>query len=131
MLIQWSPDLSVGNKKIDQEHQRWIEILNGFYEGLKSGEPKERLHELILEMLNYTRYHFKSEEEYMTSVSYPGLGEHKAIHQKYVDKISVFYEKITSGKMILSIEVTNFLKSWLIDHIKGVDQQYADFVEKQ
>ena len=131
MLIQWSPDLSVGNKKIDQEHQRWIEILNGFYEGLKSGEPKERLHELILEMLNYTRYHFKSEEEYMTSVSYPGLGEHKAIHQEYVDKISVFYEKITSGKMILSIEVTNFLKSWLIDHIKGVDQQYADFVEKQ
>jgi hemerythrin len=131
MLIQWTQELSVGNEKIDSEHQRWIEILNDFYNGLKSGQPKEKLNDLILAMLDYTKYHFKSEEEYMASVGFPGIEEHKNLHQEYVDKITVFYEKIKSNKMILSIEVTNFLKSWLINHIKGVDQKYADFMARK
>jgi hemerythrin len=42
-------------------------------------------------------------------------------------KITEFYEKIKQDQLILSLEVTNFLKTWLINHIKGVDQQYAKF----
>ncbi|MGM0376884.1 MAG: bacteriohemerythrin [Bacteroidota bacterium] len=131
MLIRWTEDLSVGNESLDKEHQRWIEILNDFYEGLKAGKSKEKLEELILAMIDYTKYHFKNEEEFMASLDFPGLEEHKQAHQEYVDKINGYYEKLKNGKMLLTLEVTNFLKSWLINHIKGVDQQYADFVAKQ
>lgn len=130
MLIQWTEDLSVGNESLDKEHQRWIEILNDFYEGLKAGKSKEKLEELILAMIDYTKYHFKNEEEYMASVNFPGLEEHKQAHAEYVDKINGYYDKLKNGKMLLTLEVTNFLKSWLINHIKGVDQQYADYVAK-
>ena len=128
MLIKWKEDLSVGIESLDKEHQRWIEILNDFYEGLKAGKSKEKLEELILAMIDYTRYHFKNEEEYMASVNFPELEEHKQAHAEYVEKINDYYEKLKTGKMLLTLEVTNFLKSWLINHIKGIDQQYADFV---
>ncbi|WP_016778903.1 bacteriohemerythrin [Anaerophaga thermohalophila] len=131
MLIQWTKDLSVGNEKIDKEHQRWVEILNDFYDGIKQGKSKEKLEELLQAMLDYTRYHFKSEEAYMESFDFPGLEDHRKLHNEYADKIAGFYEKLRNGKLILSVEVTNFLKSWLINHIKGVDQQYADFVAKK
>jgi len=127
MVIQWTPDLSVLNDGLDKEHQKWIAILNDFYEGLMDGKSKEKLEGLVEAMLDYTKYHFSSEEKYMASIGYPNLQEHKAIHKAYVDKISEFHEKIKAGKFIVSLEVTNFLKNWLINHIKGTDMQYATF----
>ncbi len=129
MLIQWNQDLSVRNENLDKEHQKWITILNNFYDGLMMSKSKEKLEGLVQEMLDYTNYHFASEEAFMRSINYPDLADHQEKHAFYIDKLTGFQEKIKEGKLILSLEVTNFLKTWLINHIKGVDQQYANFVD--
>lgn len=127
MLIKWTEDLSVGHEILDKEHQKWIAILNDFYQGLKDGRSKEKLIELVVAMLDYTKYHFASEEKYMKSINFPDFDKHKEKHDFYENRITEFHDKIKEGKMILSLEVTNFLKTWLINHIKGTDQNYARF----
>ena len=129
MLIQWTENLSVGNETLDQEHQKWISLLNDFYDGLKAGKSKEKLTELVVGMLDYTKYHFADEERYMKSIGFPDFDNHKAKHDFYVGKITEFYEKIQNNKLILSLEVTNFLKNWLINHIEGTDKKYAEFAK--
>lgn len=130
MRLQWTTDLSVRNSRIDTEHQRWIELFNNFYSGIAEGKPKERLEELILGMLDYTRYHFNSEETLMQSINYPDIQKHKEEHAAFISKIEEFHQKFVNGKMLLSLEVTNFLKNWLVNHIKGSDMQYALFSER-
>jgi hemerythrin len=130
MIIKWTPDLSVGEEVIDKEHQKWIALLNDFYQGLMDGKSKEKLTELVIGMLDYTKYHFANEERYMKSINYPDFEQHKEKHDQYVAKITEFHQKIANDQMILSLEVTNFLKTWLINHIKGTDQQYARFANK-
>jgi hemerythrin len=127
MLIKWTEDLSVDHETLDQEHQKWIANLNDFYQGLMEGKSKEKLSELIVAMLDYTKYHFANEEKYMKSINYPDFEEHREKHNLYVNKITEFHEKIENEKMVLSLEVTNFLKNWLIKHIKGEDQNYTRF----
>lgn len=56
--------------------------------------------------------------------------EHREKHRFYEVKISEYHERIKEGKMVLSLEVTNSLKTWLINHIRGVDPQYAAFSSK-
>jgi hemerythrin len=129
MIIEWTQDLSVGVDKIDKEHQKWISLLENFYQGLMDGKSKEKLTELVTGMLDYTKYHFSSEERYMKAINYPEFDAHKEKHDLFVDKVTEFYNKIQNNQMILSLEVTNFLKTWLINHIKGTDQQYAKFAE--
>lgn len=129
MLLKWTEDLSVGHETIDKEHQKWVALLNDFYQSLMDGKSKEKLTDLVIGMLDYTKYHFANEERYMKSIDYPDFDAHKEKHDFYVNKITEFYHKIKNDKMILSLEVTNFLKTWLVNHIKGTDMEYAKFAD--
>ncbi len=126
MIIEWTPELSVKNDRLDKQHQQWIKLLDDFYEGVRMGKPKEVLEQLILGMLEYTRYHFKEEEKHMKSIGYKDLERHKELHAEYVKKIEEYHERLMNGRLILSLEVTSYLKTWLINHIKGTDQRYAE-----
>ncbi|WP_439181597.1 bacteriohemerythrin [Carboxylicivirga taeanensis] len=123
----WTDDLSVGNTTIDNEHKQLFALINEFYRGIKDESPRERLEELILGLVNYTKSHFSNEEKHMLQMAYPQLKEHQEAHQFFIEKTQNYYERLHAGKLILSIEVTNFLKDWLVKHIKGTDQQYAAF----
>lgn len=125
----WTNELSVNNIQIDNEHKQLFSLIDKFYKGIRDNSPKERLEELILGLVNYTKTHFANEEVHMAKMNYPDLESHKQLHAQFVDKVYSYHERLTNRKMLLSIEVTNFLKDWLINHIKGSDQQYAAFEE--
>jgi hemerythrin len=127
MLIDWTPELSVGNEQLDAEHRHWVDLLNTFYLSLKSGESPEKLQGLIDGMIAYTKFHFASEEKYMIATKFPDFEGHKEKHELYLAKLMEYDEKLKAGKFVLSLEVTNYLKSWLVNHIKGADKQYAKF----
>lgn len=126
MIIEWTPDLSVKNDTLDKQHQQWIKLLDDFYVGIQAGKSREVLAQLILGMLDYTKYHFSEEEKYVTSIGYPNLESHKKLHAAYIAKIEEYHQRIVDGKLIISLEVTSYLKTWLINHIKGEDHRYAD-----
>ncbi|WP_430814537.1 bacteriohemerythrin [Carboxylicivirga sp. RSCT41] len=127
----WTNDLSVDNVMIDNEHKQLFMLIDNFYKGIKENSPKERLEELILGLFNYTKTHFRNEEIHMRNMNYPDLENHQSLHAKFVDQVNNYYDRLKGGKLILSIEVTNFLKEWLVNHIKGSDQQYAAFERTQ
>ncbi|MFW5754909.1 MAG: hemerythrin domain-containing protein, partial [Marinilabiliaceae bacterium] len=68
-----------------------------------------------------------NEEKYMESIGFPDLDNHRKEHEAFMKKASEFYDKYQSGKLILSLEVTNFIKEWITNHIKQEDKQYAVF----
>lgn len=128
MLI-WNSDYQINHPQIDQEHQSLFELLNKFYQGLSDGSSKEKLASLIKGLLDYAKVHFSNEEAYMRSINYPNLEAHQKEHEAFMKKASEFYEKYMNGKLILSLEVTNFIKNWITHHIKTEDRQYAEFAE--
>jgi hemerythrin len=130
MLIQWTSEFSVGNEMLDNEHKEWIRLLNEFYEGIKEHEVAESLDKLIYGMIAYTQYHFGHEEKHMLAIHYPDYESHKEKHDLYLSKLLEFRDKIKAGKPVLALEVINYLKSWLVNHIKGSDLQYARFEAK-
>ncbi len=129
-VTMWTDDLSVDNREIDNEHKQLFSLLDSFYKGIMDNSPKVRLQELIVGLLDYTKTHFAREEVYMKRMGFPELENHKKQHELFIDRANSFYTKMADGKMILSLEVTNFLKDWLVNHIKGSDQRYAQFASE-
>jgi hemerythrin len=42
-----------------------------------------------------------------------------------VKKVKDFKEGFDDGRMMLSIEIIDFMKDWLLNHIQGSDKKYS------
>ncbi|RMF56980.1 MAG: hemerythrin [Calditrichaeota bacterium] len=130
-LFQWSDTFSVGISSIDRQHQKLISLVNELHEAMKNGKSKEVLGYIIEELINYTKYHFQTEEELFHKYQYPQEAAHKAAHDSFVEKVLQFQEGFESGKVLLSMEILQFLKQWVSDHIQKVDKQYSFFLKEK
>jgi methyl-accepting chemotaxis protein len=124
LLIHWSPDFSVGVEKFDQQHRRLVDLVNELYGALRSGKANEALGTIFTELVEYTQNHFADEEAFMRVNRYPGLDEHLHLHQVLVEQVSKYYARFNEGGS-LGVEMMNFLKDWLLNHISKVDMAYG------
>ncbi len=130
-LITWNEGLSVNIKKIDDEHKVLIELINELHDAMMKGKSKEILESIISQLIEYTKKHFATEETYFEKYNYPDADSHIIQHEKFVEKVKDFQEKHNSGSAFLSIEIMEFLKNWLTNHIIGTDKKYSDFFNAQ
>ncbi|MDG5799611.1 bacteriohemerythrin [Marinilabiliaceae bacterium ANBcel2] len=123
-MIKWEERYSVDVPHIDKQHQQLFSTLNNFYEGLRNRESDENMARMIEKLLLYAKEHFATEEKHMQAVGFPGLDNHRKEHQAFIEKAEDFHKKFTSGKLLLSLEVTNFIKEWIHNHILTEDMRY-------
>lgn len=127
-LLNWNSDLSVKIDSIDDQHKKLFDMINDFYEGLNKNTGKEAILKLVKGMREYTQMHFTTEEGYMSKNNYPEYEAHKKQHIIFIIKVEDLEKKIMADKLVLSFEVTNFLKDWIKNHIQKTDKQYSDFL---
>ncbi len=127
-LLNWDKSYSVKVDKMDEQHQRLFDMINDFYDKIGSQSQKELIIELIKGMKEYTIFHFADEERLMTQHNYPLIEQHKKEHRDFVEKVTEVETKLKEGKMVISIEITNFLKDWIKNHIHNSDQKYSQYV---
>ncbi len=126
----WNDKLIIGVNEMDNEHKILVEKINILVEDLEAQYTKKDAHKLMTsfnDLANYTIHHFKDEETFMESIAYPQLASHKKIHEKLLNQVAAYGEKIQRGDLN-DQELISFLRNWLISHIMGVDNQYAKSV---
>ena len=129
--ISWDDSYRVNVKQLDDEHKKLVVMINELHEAMQVGKGKEMLSGILGRMVTYVGSHFSNEEKYMEKFSYPDYEAHKKEHNDFVKKTLEFQQNFNDGKMGLSIEVMFFLKEWLLNHIKGSDQQYGPFFNEK
>jgi hemerythrin-like metal-binding protein len=130
-ILNWSDALSVNIKELDQQHQCLIEIINKLHDSMKSGKGDSVIGPILSDLLSYTQFHFSTEEKYFQQFAYPHGLMHKKQHNDLTKKAKDLKVDFDKGKITISIEVMNFLKDWLKDHILGSDKQYAPFLNSK
>lgn len=126
-FFTWNNDLSVKIRSIDEQHMKLIEMINDFYENIKNRSNDESIKKLVTEMRKYAHSHFALEEKYMKQHSYPDYDAHKKEHDLFMSKVVELEEKFKNGKLLLTFEITSYLKDWIKQHIQIVDKKYSQF----
>jgi len=125
MLI-WKDSYSIGMDLIDTQHKHLFDIGTQAYELLKNGLKIDKYDEIVLiieDLGNYTKYHFRCEEEYMIEINYPGYENQKKEHNDFIEKIdSIQLHNIDENQQKYIEELLNFVFNWVLEHILKEDK---------
>jgi hemerythrin len=127
-VVTWDEKYSVKVAEIDAQHKRLFDLINAFYEAIMDKQVEEGMKKIIHGLIQYTEFHFQFEERLMARCRYTGLDVQRAAHKAFVQKVTGFQTRFSEGKLLLTVEVTNFLKNWLVEHILASDMKYAECV---
>lgn len=130
-FMQWNDLLfSVFIDEIDSQHKKLFDLVNELYAALYSNKTQQSIKGVLDELVEYTKYHFKKEEELQQSWNYPELPQHKIYHEKLVEQVLQYYDAFMNNKLIDPNELLIFLKDWLMNHIQKHDRKYGQYIQR-
>ena len=127
-LITWTDELAVGVREFDDDHRRLIALINRLWEASEHRQGRDELDGIFTELVEYTRTHFRREEDLFARWGYPGADRHGQKHQGLVSQLADLQARFRDGGTeALADETFEFLRDWLIHHILGDDAIYGTF----
>ena len=128
LLFPWDDSFSVKIGLIDMQHKKMVGMINELHRAMVGGKGKKNLSSILSGLIDYTREHFITEEILMQAHAYPEFLTHKLEHQKLTKTVVGLQRRFRSNEAGLTIEVMEFLKDWLRNHILGSDKRYAPYL---
>ena len=131
--IEWTQDLSVGINLIDEQHKMLFQRLNDLAIAIDMSQGEKKIASTLDFLVDYTNFHFSTEEKNMNQLDYSGTDYHKQQHQEFVNTLNHLVEdfKEEGATRALSTAINVFLNNWLINHIGTVDVQFGKFLSSK
>jgi hemerythrin len=130
IFFKWSPDYSVNIKTIDDQHQELVNILNRLFIAVSRREGDQAIAGILDALLCYTQTHFALEERLMQQAKYKDYEAHKLEHIKLIAQLDQLCKKHLLEEKPIYFEMMQFLKTWLKEHIQGVDTKYSTALQQ-
>jgi hemerythrin len=125
VFFKWSSAYSVNIKTIDDQHQELVNILNRLFVAVCQRQGNNAIAGILDALMSYTQTHFALEERLMRQAKYEDIEPHIAEHEKLIEQLDRLCKKHLIEEKVIYFEMLRFLKTWLKEHIKGVDTKYS------
>ena len=131
--IEWDESLSVGIGLINDQHKMLIEKLNDLATAVDEKKGSERINQTLDFLIDYTEFHFSTEEKHMTEQAYPGIDFHKEQHQEFKTTLNHLLDDFDEegATVPLADSIQKFLIAWLVKHIRSVDVEFGKFLKEK
>ena len=80
-IVTWSEEFSVNVKEIDTQHQKLLELVNNLHASVEACIDKQVLEGMLIELVEFTRMHFSTEERFMREHGFPDSATHTNEHR--------------------------------------------------
>ncbi len=119
--LVFTPSLSVEYEPLDNQHKKWIDLFNKIYKVYINQSDGMQVHVVLKDLVDYTVWHFGFENKMMEKYNFGGYSDHKLQHDDILEEVKQIYAKLEKGEEMSIVNILEFLKKWLIDHILHQD----------
>lgn len=135
-MFSWKEEFELNIDSIDSQHKELLHIGNRVYlllEQYQEGEDNyDEIINVINELKDYTRYHFKTEEDLFIKYHYPDYEKHKKEHESFIRYInSININSYKEKQKLFLKELMKIIVNWVFHHIITSDYMYKDYLIKQ
>jgi len=129
--VSWTPRLTTHVDMIDEQHKELYQRLNDVVNAIMQGKGKDEVEKFIDFLIEYTRFHFGTEERYMEQFQYPAMQAHKSDHVRLTDEVRAMAESLRArgADSMLVVSVTQKMGQWLGDHIGTMDTALGSYLK--
>jgi len=125
-MLTWDSSYSVGVKELDDQHKKMIDFINDLEQALGIADNRDVIVGVLNGLVSYTKDHFATEELYFKKFDYDKTDAHIKEHVDLIAEVEQLVYQFEIGETIDIKKVLDFLKTWLIEHILGADQEYVN-----
>ena len=132
VYIKWVPLYETKHKLIDSQHKELVNIVNELYTATTNSGPNsnEAFIKSIKKCIDYTQYHFATEEKIMDLINYSDAKNHKAMHKSFYLEIVDQIRKYEEGQPFVANKFIKILKDWLLEHIGFQDKKFVNEIKE-
>jgi len=129
-VVQWQNSYSVGIRLIDEQHMQLIRLTNKLFASCMAGrdQSKSTFLDVVNEAVDYTGYHFSTEEKVMERVKYPDYQRHKQEHANFVREVYIKADEFKANKPLTPLSFVYFLRDWVLHHIAVSDKKLGAYL---
>lgn len=120
----WTDDLVIDDSQIDFQHRQLIDSIGDLEDALTANDAR-RIGEALPFLRMYAQVHFADEERALALIKWPHLTEHCALHATFRARLNELESTVGRNDQAAGLSLLTFLGSWLRDHIRGADRQFA------
>ena len=126
-FFPWKDQYNLNISEIDEQHKLLVGMIDQLHTAMAEGKGKAVLGDIMQQLLDYTRFHFTTEERIMQEYGFPGFERHRQEHKALTTKVMEMMEKQQENTLGLSSNLSMFLQDWLTSHILNTDRKYSEF----
>ncbi len=130
MFIEWKKVYNLDHELIDYQHKKLVELINELHEAHQNGMVVPILEDILDRLVDYTAYHFSTEERLFQDLQYPEAKEHISEHEEFVAEIFYLKYQAKDGNLLITLKILDYLKDWTITHILGTDQEFGQLFKR-
>ena len=130
-IATWCDEYNVNVEEIDIQHQKMFELVKNLHSSVEARRDKNNLRDLLLELVEYTRMHFTTEEQLMEKYDYPEREEHLEEHRILLQHMTDLVAMVSRGKYPTFYSDYDVSTDWALVHISEFDKGLGAFLNSK
>jgi hemerythrin len=124
-LLNWYDRYSINNIQLDNHHKKLFALFNRLYDICLVDNRDSMFETALDEIVSYSDYHFKAEEQYMREIGYNDIEKQIVEHKYFKERAIDLQLNSKSTDYKLCHEIIIFLGNWLMNHVIEEDKKIA------
>ena len=130
-IVTWRDEYNINVEQLDSQHQKMLEIVNHLHAAVEARENKSVLRDMLVELAEFTRVHFSTEEELMSEYSFPAFDDHQIQHRLLLQHLDDLAAAVSIGKHPTFYSDYDVSTDWALVHISEYDKSLGLFLNSK
>ena len=130
-VLVWSEEFSVNVAEIDTQHKKLCDYVNKLHAGVEARVDREDLRQLLINLVEYARIHFATEERLMDEHGLQPDNRHRKEHETLLRLLEDTVKSISEGSHPIFYPKYDVSNDWFLAHIMDHDKKLGAFLNSR